>query len=283
MSLRLIKPGMGSANLTGKFHPKTGAAIEPLYVRDDGSVVWPGLGAASDDPDDPDFVGGGGGSGGDDDEDEDDEDDEDDDKGKKTKKTKGKKSDDDEDDEDDDEEEEKTPSRPERQAARYRVKLRESEKREAALEARLKAIEDKDKPKDEVAAREAAEAKTKADKAAQRAADLAIENAFLKVNQIQWVDVEDVLTVAGKEGLFEDVVDEDGTVDAKALRVALRDLAKRKPHLVKPKAVSSGDDDNDEEPGSRRTGSTMNGRRRGKGSTPSREELAKKFPVVGRL
>jgi hypothetical protein len=276
MSLRLIKPGL---SVMGKFHPKTGEPILPLYVRADGSVVWPVLGAASDDPDDPDFAGGGDGGGSDDD-DEEDDDDSDEDEDSPKGKGKGKKS---KDDDDEDEEDEKLPTRPERQAARYRVKLREAEKRANALEARLKAIEDKDKPKDEVAAQEAKAAQDKADKAAKRAETLAMENAFLKVNVVQWENVDDVLYVAEREGLLEDVVDEDGTVDVKALRAALRDLAKRKPYLVKkPKTVSS-DDDDDEEQGSRRTGSTMNGRRRGKGATTSREELAKKFPVVGRL
>lgn len=276
MSLRLIKPGLPAVGL---IHPKTGKAIVPLGVLPSGKVVWPVLGASSDDPDDPDFTGEGG-SGGEDDDEEDDEDEtEDDDKGKSSK-GKGKSSK--EDDEDDDEDEPKL-TRPERQAARYRVKLRESEKRVQALEARLKAIEDKDKPKDEIAAREAAESKAKADAAAKRSTELAIENAFLKANVIDWVDVDDVLYVAEREGLLDDVVDEDGTVDTKALRVALKDLAKRKPHLVKPKAAPRDGDDDDEESGSRRSGSTMNGRRRGAGKTTSREELAKKFPVLGRL
>lgn len=274
MSLGLIKPGMAAL-----YHPKTGKAIVPLYVRADGTAVWPVLGAASDDPDDPAFQDGGGD---DDEDDEDDSDDDADDKDKKksTKKTASKK---DDDEDDDDDEEDVKLTRPERQAARYRVKLREAEKRERALADRLQALEDKDKKPEELTERETREAKAKADKLEARQVQLARENAFLKINVIDWVDADDALALAEREGLFEDVVDEDGTVDQRALRVALKDLAKRKPHLVKKPKQSSDDDEGDSGQGSSRSAGTMNGRRRGQdGSAKTREELAKKFPVLGR-
>jgi hypothetical protein len=278
MSLGLIKPGMAAL-----YHPKTGKSIVPLYVRADGTAVWPVLGAASDDPDDPAFQDGGA----DDDEDEDDEDDsddddsdEDDDKGKGKKKVVKKTTKNDEDDEDD---EDDKPTRPERQAARYRVKLREAEKREKALADRLQALEDKDKKPEELTERETREAKAKADKLEARQARLTRENAFLKINVIEWIDADDALALAERENLFEDVVDEDGTVDQRALRVALKDLAKRKPHLVKKPKLSSDDDEDDKGQGSNRSAGTMNGRRRGQnGTAKTREELAKKFPVLGR-
>ena len=74
-------------------------------------------------------------------------------------------------------------------------------------------------------------------------------------------------------------VDEDGTVDARQLRRALRDLAKRKPHLVKKKASGRDEDDDDDKSTS---SSTMNGSRRGS-KDPSkldRATLAKRFPVI---
>lgn len=272
MSLRLIKPGMGSANLTGMRHPKTGLLIEPLYIRADGSVVWPALGAGPNDPDDPDFIGG--------DDEEDDEEDEEDDKKKPSKKSSKKSKDDDE--EDDDEEDEK-PTRPERQAARYRTQLREAQKQNADLAARLKAIEDKDKKPDEIVSRDLEEARSKADKLAERNRAQTLELAFFKANQVEWEDPSDALKLVD----LDDVdVDEDGTVDPVQLRKALRALAKAKPHLVKkPKASGSDSDDDEEdedEPRSPRSGSRMNGRRKGSGDVSTRDQLAKKFPVLGR-
>lgn len=274
MSLGLTKPGMRSANLTGKMHPITGLPLVPIGYLRDGTAVWPQIGAAPDptDPDDPDFTG----EGGDDDEDDDSEDDGDDEpKGKKRPVKKSK------DDDEDDDEEPKT--RPERQAARYRVKLREAEATNRDLAARLKVLENKDKPADEVAAAELTEAKNRADQLAEKNKSMTLKLAFFESNTIDWIDPADALRLVD----LDDVdVDDSGTVDAKALRLALRDLAKRKPHLVKKSKAEPDDtddeDDDDEEPRSRRSAPKMNGRRSGRGKQPSREELAKKFPVLNR-
>lgn len=279
MSLGLTKPGASAAL---KFHPKTGAPIEPLGVLPSGKVVWPVLGAASDDPDDPAYTGGG-----DDDEDEEDDEDEDEKPSKKKpvkKATKSKKDEDDDEDEDDEEEEDK-PTRPERQAARYRTQLREEQKRNREMAARLQALEDKDKKPDEIVSRDLEEAKAKAEKLASRNRQQTLELAFFKANQVEWIDPADALKLVD----LEDVdVDEDGTVDPVQLRKALRALAKAKPHLVKAaKSTESKDDDEedtDDEPSSRRSAPAMNGGRKGKRATgPTRDQLAKKFPVLNRL
>jgi hypothetical protein len=273
-------------------HSLAGQVIEPLGYLKDGTAVWPMFGAApdEDDPDDPTFTGGD-----DDEDDSDDEDDEDDTPSKKSKKsTKSKK--DEDDDEDDDDEDEK-PTRPERQAARYRTKLREQERLNADLTARLKAIEDKDKKPDEVVSRDLSEARDQVSKLTQKTREMTAQLAFFRSNTIEWVDPSDAFALAEREGLFEDVVDEDGNVDSRELRRGLRDLARRKKHLVKtqddPKArgrKSSDDDEDDDEeeddePRSRRSASSMNSTRRGKrgSETTSRAKLAKDFPVLNRI
>lgn len=283
MSLRFIQPGASAALR----HPKTGAILQPLYTRKDGSLVWPVLGASEDDPNDPKYTGGDGDDDSDDDADDDsdeDEDEEDDDKKKSSKKSKSKKDDDDEDDEDEDD---SRIARASRQAKKYRLALRESEARERALDARLKALENKGKPdadkdKPDVESAELKAAQDRADKA-EKAALLVRVERLAERGTIQWVDLEDVMAALQRdEDLWDDIVDEDGTVDKRELTRALRDLAKRKPHLVKPK-VRDQDDEEDDDKGS---GSTrqMNGKRKGSGkSGQSREELAKKFPVLGRL
>lgn len=274
MSLGLIQPGASAALR----HPKTGALITPLYVRKDGSAVWPVIGAASDDPDDPAFTG----EGGEDEDDDSDEDEDDDDDEANRRKSKSKtKSKSKKDDDDDDEDDEKL-TRPERQAARYRVRAREAEKRAEDAEARIKALEDKDKPKDEVTTRELNEAREKAAKLEEKARTQTLELAFFRSNTVDWVDPADALKLVD----LDDVdVDEDGTVDAKALRVALKDLAKRKPHLVKPAKPTESDDDDDEDDEEederpRRSAPARNGRRKGSKGTSDRAALEKKFPVL---
>jgi hypothetical protein len=282
MSLGLIKPGMRSANLTGKRHPHTGELLVPLGYLKNGTAVWPVLGASEDD--DPDNV-----PGEEDDEDdvEDDEEDEDDPKSSKTRKSK---TDEDEDDEDDD-----PKFKASRQAKRYRLALREEQRKTKELNDRLKAIEDRDKNPDEVVSRDLSEARSKVDALTEVNRVMTAQLAFFKtpVPGIVWVDASDAFALAEREGLFDDVIDEDGTVDTRELRRGLKDLAKRKQHLVKneedPKSRArkasdeDDEDDDDEEPRSRRSGAPMNTKRRGAPKTPDRAALAKKFPVLGRM
>lgn len=277
MSLRLIKPGLGPV---AKFYPRqhslAGQRIEPIgYVG--GKAVWPVAGGAED-QDDPD-------ADPDEDEDEDEEDEEDD---KKSSKKSSKKDEDDEEDEDD------SKSRPARQAARYRTRLREKERELADVTSRLKALEDKDKKPDEVTSRDLVETRERAEKAESTIRTLTAQLAFFKtpVPGIIWADASDVFALAEREGLFEDVIDEDGTVDARELRRGLKDLAKRKPHLVQSEDTSKArgrkdKDDDDEEEDEDEQSSTgpkpMNRTRRGTKGTTDRAALAKRFPVLGRM
>lgn len=296
MRLGLTKPGMPAAYRS----PFLG--FEDLHFT-------------SDDVDDPRFTGGGGGGSsrgtrqtkdddsGDDDGDDEDEDDEEDDEDEEDTKSKkrpakkaasSKKATDDEDEDDEDDEEDRRP-RAVRQAARYRTQLRAEQKKTADLEARLQAIEDKDKKPDELASRDLVTTRERADKAEGEVRTLTAQLAFFRVGGIDWVDASDAFALAEREGLFDDVIDESGTVDQRELRRGLRDLAKRKKYLVKstedPKArgrkstdADDEDEEEDEEPRSRRSASTMNGgTKRKRSAGPSRESLAKKFPALNRM
>jgi hypothetical protein len=277
MSLRLIQPGRLAVDLSNMRHPKTGEFLRPLFHTKNGRPVWPVLGAGPDDPDDPDFTGEGGEDDDADDEDEDDEDeDEDDDEeDKKNKKVKGKKKGK-KDDEDDDEEEE---TYTKAQYEKMRNRMRAADRKSSDLEKRLKALENKGKPADEVKAQEDRERQERADKAESAARRLKLENAFLRSSDVDWIDPDDALRLVD---LDEVDVDEDGTVDRKSLRSALRALAKAKPHLVKSKKAGgqTDDDQDDDEPSSRRSGSKMNGKRKGSKNVTNRDQLAKDFPIL---
>lgn len=276
MSRRLIQPGLLAAGMVDRNSPwwLTGGTLPmrfPCFAASDDDDDS----GDSDDPDDDKFK--------DDDDKEHEEDDEEEDDKPKGKKKKTKK----DDDEDDDDEEDDNPrlARAARQAAKYRTKLREAEAREAKLEERLRAIEDKDKPKDEVATRELTEAKAKADRLAADKRDLLLRVAFLSANVVDWVDPEDALRLIDLSEL--DVAD-DGTVDKRELRAALRDLARRKPHLVKKAAskkasgADADDEEDDADQGSRRSAATMNGKRKGTKSSANKESLMKDFPALRR-
>jgi hypothetical protein len=71
-------------------------------------------------------------------------------------------------------------------------------------------------------------------------------------------------------------IDEDGTIDG--LDDAIKELAKDKPYLLKPKAKAK-DDEDDEEPGRRRTGQPTGSRKKGQ---PNREKLVSKYPALRR-
>lgn len=268
MSQRLIQPGRSAAG--------------PIGHTRGGTAVW-SLGGGKKAGSDPDVVPGADDDAGDDSDDDDDDGDDSDD-------SDGDGSDDDDDDDDE---------KPEYTATEYdkiRKRMRAADQRAARLEAENRTLKAqkpvKAAPKkagapaadtapvvDDTATREA---EAKAEKAEQRARKLAIQVAFTSANTINWYDVEDAKSNID----FDEIdVDEDGTVDQKQLARALRALAKRKPHLVKPPKAQSGtddDDDTDAQSGAGQGASKMNGRRKGK-TTPDRAALASRFGVVNRL
>jgi len=253
MGLRSIKPGMRAAHSgTGIFHPslvhpKTGAPLEAVGVIG-GKVLWPVMGAAPDDPDDKD--------------DDDDKDDKDDDK-----KSKG------------------DPKRRiaalEEEKARHYKHLQAERKKTADLEARLAEIEEKGMKPEEIEEKRKKEQADKDNAAAAEVRQLRLENAFLAANTIEWHNKEHALKLLDMD---EVEFAADGTVDRKSLAAALKRLAKANPHLVRP-VSKNGDDDADDpdDGGSKQTASSMNGKRKGTKSTPSRADLAKRFPVLNRV
>lgn len=122
----------------------------------------------------------------------------------------------------------------------------------------------------------------------ERFANLARTNAFLTASAqagIRWYDPEDAQAVAGKE-LRELEIDEDGTVEG--ITQLVKDLAKRKKHLVNT-SDTDGDEDEGDKASVRRgasgsgVGSVKNGKARGKkGGQLSREELISRFPALKR-
>lgn len=166
-----------------------------------------------------------------------------------------------------------TVSREEYEAVVRRMKAadRRSSELEAADKARVAATQ----TETERLVAERDELKTYKEAAESNLRNLRIENSFLLANTHSWVDMEDALRLAD---LSEVTIDEDGKVDGKALRKALDDLAKRKPHLVKPATPSTTT------PPAGASAPEMNGTPKGAGDrSPDRAALAKRFPVLGQF
>lgn len=303
MSQRLIQPGLSAA---GKYHPRTALPIEPIGEVN-GKPIWPVIGGdENDDEDDPRFQDGGGED--DDDEDDEDEDDDDDsedddsedddeddedDKKKKKSKDKKKKSKDDGD----------KPKYTEEDMYAVKRRMRKADQRASRLEEELRELKRaqtrKPKPKAKagnddadsggVDNEELERIKKRNERLEADLQNVKLEKAFSRVplpEGEEWVDIEDAIAAAQRLGLLEDVLEEDGTVDRRSLRAALRELKRQKPHLVRKVSDPDEDEDEDDEEGQRpkkrRTASKMNGKRKGKGSTTDKAELAKRFPVLGR-
>jgi len=301
MSQRLIQPGLSAAGL---YHPRTALPIEPIGEIN-GRLIWPVIGGdETDDPDDPRFADGGGPDDEDDDdseddedesEDEDDEDDEDEDEKSKSKKKSKKKSKDDDD----------KPVYTEDEMHAVKRRMRKADQRSSRLEEENRALKaqlsKKPKPKAKsgstedddttggVDNEELERIKKRNERLEAEVMNTKLEKAFSRIDLPEgeeWVDLEDAIAAAQRLGLLEDVIEEDGTVDRRSLRAALKELKRRKPHLIRKVSDPDEDeDDNDEDgqrPKTRRTASKMNGKRKGKDSKPDKATLARRFPVLGR-
>jgi hypothetical protein len=281
MNQRFVKPGMTAAREagTGIFHPTlvhplTGESLEAVGVGKNGDIWWPILGGAEPgDETNPE-----------------DDDDKDDDADDDTK-------DDDSADDDDDEKDPKAKiAALEEEKNRHYKRRKKAETELAAVKAELAALKAKPtkkaKPKatetdetDDEPADDEEKVTLRADneKAKTEARRLKVENAFLRVNAVDWVNPTQVMTLLMSDDDYEVEFDEHGNVDRKSLAAELKRFAKANTHLVKPKQKKSSEDGDDDTTDSseKSSGSTMNGQRKGKAKKePTREELARKYPAL---
>lgn len=232
------------------YHPITGAPLSPLGFRASGQPIWPVMGGSETPPE--------GGSGGDSG------------SGTSTGSTdsggagdggNGSESSDSGGDKSDD-----TVSKADLQAALDRMKA--ADQRASKAEQELKALKDKDLGEKERAEQEATEAKAEVEKRDEVIQGLRLENAFLRDTTHTWHDPSDVLRFVRDDDRV--TIDEDGTV--KGLEAALKDLASKKPYLVK-KAEEG------EPPGPSGAPTGSNGRKGGDGSA-DRGKLLENYPQL---
>jgi hypothetical protein len=244
---------IASEAIRGRAHPHTGEPITPVGFRKNGRPIWPIMGAAPGDDEGGDDEGGddesGDDEGGDDEGSDDEGSDDDDDDAEKERKRKAKANKD-----------------TERQR-RINKKLQDDLD---AANKRLKEVDDKDKDEVTRLTEAATEANEKLEKAEARAQELALHNAFLSDNSITWHDPQTALALVD---LSDVEIDEDGEVEG--LEEALKDLAKKKPFLVK---TTSDDDDEDEDP-KKRTSTGQPPKKRKTVNDKDRQKLIDKYNI----
>jgi len=246
--------------------PRTGLPLVPLYVRADGSCVWPVMGAAPDDDSDEDDADDTDPDEETDEVDDEDEDDEDDGKKKKSKK--------------------RDPDPRDVRMAQLEKRMKAADRRASMAEKRLKEIDDKDKSELQLVTEERDSLKAELDALRKEQRETRLQNEFLSVNSFNWADVSDALTVAERGGYLDDVVDEDGKVDRKALREAVKQLAKDKPYLVVKKdsnddGEDDGEDDKDDKAPKGTSGTPVgSGRKKTKTARFTEAELRQRYPAL---
>jgi hypothetical protein len=151
---------------------------------------------------------------------------------------------------------------------KLRNQLSAADKNRAALEKRLKEIDDAKKDELTKATERAEELEKKVGEQDKELAGLRLQNAFLTADTgVTWYDPADALDIAERRGYLEGVVGEDGKVDVAKLSAKLKELAKAKPNLVKSDGSNSG---NTNPPTGRAVGSKGNGGKQGGDKLPSR-------------
>lgn len=283
MDPRSIQPGFTAVQNAGTgifhptmIHPRTGLPLEAVGVVN-GKILWPIMGAAEKE-EDPDIDKDAEDSADDDDEDE--------------------KGEEDDEDEDDDEKDAKARIKAlEEEKERHYRRRKKAEKERDELKAENEKLKAGKKPPKKVPPKKADDADVDEDeddeekttlrneneKAKETTRKLKVENAFLRVNAVDWVNPAQVMTLLMADDDYEVEFDDRDNVDRKSLSAELKRFAKANPHLVKPKPKKSEDDDDSGNDSSgKSSGSTMNGQRKGKKKVdPTREQLAAKYPALG--
>lgn len=260
--MELFKSPLATSGCQALTHPLTGEPIIPVGKRADGRPIWPIMGGAPDDDDtsgssdkDEDEESNSGDSDGDDDKDEDEDDDE-----------SGSDSD--------------TVSKAD--YLKLQKKLKASDRNVRELGDKLKSREDKDKDDLTKATDRVTELEGTLKEQATTISQLRMANAFLTANTHNWHDSDMALEIASSKGYLEDVVDDDGDVDKKALKKALDKLAKEHKYLVKSKS-SKEDEDSDEDDTKRGpSGQSGPGRTDSKDKKRRRTELSRRMPALNR-
>lgn len=236
-------------------HPLTGLPIEPVGVVGN-KVIWPIMGGAPD-PDD-----------------------EDDEEAKAEAERKAKEEADAKaaaDGKDDDDTEGKGSEDSARQLEEALRRMKAADKRADAAEAKIKERERAEQDEVTRLKSDLEERDSKIKDLTATVAKLTLDNAFVTANKVKWHDPDTALGLAQSGGYLDDVIDDEGVVNKKALGSALDRLAKDKPFLVKSSDDKDGKDDKPGGPSGEPAGSRSDN---AKDEKAKKQQLRRRFPVL---
>lgn len=207
-----------------------------------------------------------------DDGDDDDDSDDDDDAGNGGSGDSGSGDDDDDDDSGSDGDDD-TVSKAD--LLRMEKRMKAADKRASEAEARLRKIDDADKTELQKAQDRVTELEEESDTLRNDNKGLRLQVAFLSINDQAWHKPGVALRLAQSEGYLDDVVGEDGTVDEKAMKKAMQNLAKEHEYLVNKGGGSGG--------GSGSSGESAGGRsKNGKDDKQQEDTDRRRAPALSR-
>lgn len=151
-----------------------------------------------------------------------------------------------------------------------KARMKAADRRAAAAEAKIKEFEDKDKSESERLTADVETLRSETSRLQEALREQRLQNAFLTSNDYEWQDAEAALRLAD----LSSVVDEDGEIDKKALKAALKALAEGKPFLVKSQQGN-------EEGGKNGASGTSTGTPKSKKPVGvDEQELARRYPAL---
>lgn len=165
----------------------------------------------------------------------------------------------------------KTVSREEYEKILNRMKA--ADRAKTAAEAKVKQYDDKDKNALELATQRIEELEQNLKDKDAVLKTQGLENAFYASNSVEWHNP----SLALKELDLDGVQNDDGSVDRKALKRAIENLAKAQPYLVKKEADGGKGNGRNGSSGNNPNGTPIPG-----GKDADRKALEKKYPAIRR-
>lgn len=121
-----------------------------------------------------------------------------------------------------------------------RRRMQAADKAKSDAEKKLQDIADKDKSELELATQKVTKLTEVNGKLQDEIGRLRMENAFANVTGVEWRKPATALRVAQAEGYFDEVTNEDGSVDQKKFARKVAEFAKANPELLKSGSTEEG-------------------------------------------
>lgn len=119
---------------------------------------------------------------------------------------------------------------------RERAERKRLDKEAKAMKARLDELDSKEKSESDLAKETASKAESKAQKLAERLRVTAVDNAIIKLGgKLKFRDIDDALKLVNRDNIDVEQDEDDPSdiqIDDASVETALKELAKKKPHLI---------------------------------------------------